>query len=91
MDDLFKAMKAVGITTVIVDEEGFHMVASENTVEELYKLLWKYVPPDKFDGLMLELNDIAGNKSFRETVERLQNLHEWMKKHEEMVARNENL
>ena len=56
------------------------MVASNDTVEALYKLLQKYVPGDKLDALMLELNDIHGNKSFMETVNRLCDLHEWTRR-----------
>jgi hypothetical protein len=79
MKDFLDAMSHLGIDVVICDEEGMTMVAAHNTVDALHKLLLKYVPEDKLDGLMLELHEIPGNRSFRETVERLCELHEWTK------------
>ena len=52
------------------------MVASNNTVEEIYKLVQKYVPKNRIAGFLLELREVPGNKSFRDTIDRLCALHE---------------
>jgi len=44
------------------------MVVSADTLDQLTKLVLKYIPPDKLKAFAAELALVDGNKSVRETV-----------------------
>jgi hypothetical protein len=48
------------------------MTASANTIEEVLKVVLKYVPEENINPLLEELSSIPGNKSFLEMVQILQ-------------------
>jgi hypothetical protein len=47
------------------------MVASVNTVEKVMSVILKYVDKDNINNMILELEEIPGNKSFLDTIQRL--------------------
>lgn len=48
------------------------MVVSHDTVERLAAIIIDLIPQNKHELLFMRLTNTPGNKSFRETVERLQ-------------------
>jgi hypothetical protein len=52
------------------------MVVAHNTVQKLYSLLKRYLNNDEIDLFIEELVEIEGNKSFIETVKRLESYHQ---------------
>lgn len=50
------------------------MVASKNTVERIIQVMLRHIDEATFQKIMKELKDIPGNKSFRDTIERMEQL-----------------
>ena len=51
------------------------MVASYDTVDKLYMIMRRHLSYKVLNEIMLDLTTVPGNKSFRDTVERLLRLH----------------
>lgn len=47
------------------------MAASHETVDKIYEAVRKHVSDDQMRRIVDELLDVPGNKSFRDTIERL--------------------
>jgi hypothetical protein len=52
------------------------MVASASTINAIYTVLRKHTSRRQTDAIMKDLKEIAGNKSFRDTVNGLIQLHQ---------------
>ena len=48
------------------------MVASYDTVTAIFRVMQKHCSPEQIRKIVEELKTVPGNKSFRETVERLE-------------------
>jgi hypothetical protein len=53
------------------------MVASQSTIAAIYAVLLKHVSARKMDAIIKDLEQVAGNKSFRDTVSELIRLHRY--------------
>jgi len=51
------------------------MVISKETADKVYLRLLKYLTDSQIDHLLEDLDDIPGNKSYRDTIMRLHYLH----------------
>jgi hypothetical protein len=51
------------------------MIASTNTINAIYTVLRKHTSKRQTDAIMKDLKEITGNKSFRDTVNGLIQLH----------------
>lgn len=52
------------------------MAVSDQTATKLYELICRYVPVRKRKAIIEEMMNIPGNKSYRDTVTRLLDIHE---------------
>ena len=57
------------------------MVASNYTVDKLYAILRKHLTNKTINAIIIDLASVPGNKSFRDTVQRLQELHRFYVRH----------
>ena len=48
------------------------MVASRDTVEQIIAVVRRHVSGDQLRAIVRDLGEVPGNKSFRETIERLE-------------------
>jgi hypothetical protein len=51
------------------------MVASTDTVREVYRILCKHCTHEQVQNMLSQLQKVRGNKSFRDTVANLLELH----------------
>jgi hypothetical protein len=47
------------------------MVASQNTIEEIIRVILKHVDRDTAHAIIHDLQKIDGNKSFRDTIKKI--------------------
>jgi hypothetical protein len=59
----------------IFERENIVVIAN-NTANQVLRTIEKYVPKDKIGDLIEDLSEIAGNKSYRETIELLRQQYE---------------
>jgi hypothetical protein len=57
-----------------------NMVASYDTIVGIYDIMRKHCTKEQLDKIILDLMDIRGNKSFRESIDRLADLHKEMRR-----------
>jgi 6-phosphogluconate dehydrogenase len=60
-----------------LERVGWIMVASNYTVDKLYTILRKHLTNKTINAIIIDLASVPGNKSFRDTVQRLQDLHQF--------------
>jgi hypothetical protein len=51
------------------------MVAGQDTVDKIYKVMKRNLNKVQLNCVIQELLTVPGNKSFRDTIQRLQDLH----------------
>jgi hypothetical protein len=51
------------------------MVASRKTIDDIYRVIERYIDPDKVGDMLDDLAKVEGNRSFRDTVDGLRRIH----------------
>jgi hypothetical protein len=57
------------------------MVASDDTVHQIYVILCGFMDPKTIDKFLMALTEVRGNKSFRDTIDKLFDHHQEMKRY----------
>ena len=58
-----------------LERMGRMMPASHATVDKLYEVMRKHLSCKTINAIIIDLAGVPGNQSFRDTVQRLQDLH----------------